>query len=285
MGLGSHGQLGQGLFVSRSVFESVQNTFDGRVRHVACGAMHSMAVCENGHLFGWGINENGMLGVESDEERINLPTKVEFTSVPGMSAEVNMISCGPFHNACIDATGVLYTWGNGGQGRLGHGDRSSESTPTRVKTFHQLGLRVVAVACGSAHTLAITHNGAVYAWGCGLHGRLGNGSQRDAWSPIKITFKEPSLLKTSEQFRRVACGAFHSIVVTSEGRIAVWGCNRDGQLGIDPLEEKRTVEEGKEEVKSQTMVLIPTFLDKSTIHNVQRVACGSDRTILLTNQY
>lgn len=32
----------------------------------------------------------------------------------------------------------------------------------------------------------------------------------------------------------VACGQQHTVVMTSSGRIFVWGSNKHGQLGVDP---------------------------------------------------
>jgi len=32
----------------------------------------------------------------------------------------------------------------------------------------------------------------------------------------------------------VACGQQHTLVMTSNGRIFVWGSNKHGQLGVDP---------------------------------------------------
>jgi alpha-tubulin suppressor-like RCC1 family protein len=33
----------------------------------------------------------------------------------------------------------------------------------------------------------------------------------------------------------VACGQQHTVVMTSSGRIFVWGSNKHGQLGVDPI--------------------------------------------------
>jgi alpha-tubulin suppressor-like RCC1 family protein len=57
-------------------------------------------------------------------------------------------------------------------GQLGMGDYEARDAPRVV----HLALReedVACVACGRAHTLAVTQRGEVYAWGCGGQGRLG----------------------------------------------------------------------------------------------------------------
>ena len=41
------------------------------------------------------------------------------------------------------------------------------------------GRRVVQVACGHQHSVALTLRGEVWSWGRGDHGRLGHGDSRD----------------------------------------------------------------------------------------------------------
>lgn len=67
----------------------------------------------------------------------------------------------------------------------------------------------------------------LYTWGAGYHGQLGlaNNSQRKKCmlQPSWIEFKEPVL--------QVACGGFHTTVLTDTGRVYTWGDGRSGQLG------------------------------------------------------
>ena len=48
----------------------------------------------------------------------------------------------------------LYMWGSGGRGRLGHKDDDNELVPRIVESF--LGRNIVMLACGSAHTMALS---------------------------------------------------------------------------------------------------------------------------------
>ncbi len=41
------------------------------------------------------------------------------------------MSCGPFHTAAITDNGLLWTWGNGLFGKLGHGSHESAYRPRR----------------------------------------------------------------------------------------------------------------------------------------------------------
>ena len=45
------------------------------------------------------------------------------------------LALGDSHSACTTEEGTLYTWGHGMDGKLGHGDESSKSVPTRVEAL------------------------------------------------------------------------------------------------------------------------------------------------------
>ena len=83
------------------------------------------------------------------------------------------MSAGYSYSLAITADGSIWSWGGGRFGRLGHGDYQLQLLPKKVEAF--AGRRVVAVSTGSAHSLALTADGAVYAWGLGERGCLGHG--------------------------------------------------------------------------------------------------------------
>ncbi len=63
------------------------------------------------------------------------------------------VSCGTFHSAAISAAGVLYTWGDGLFGKLGHGGSASRRTPGAVEALSDSW--VSSVAAGTWHTAAV----------------------------------------------------------------------------------------------------------------------------------
>lgn len=65
--------------------------------------------------------------------------------------------------------------------------------------------KVIHVAVGALHCLAVTKAGQVYAWGDNDHGQQGNGST--------IVNRKPALVHGLEDIfiNRVACGSSHSI--------------------------------------------------------------------------
>ncbi|KAJ9546768.1 hypothetical protein OSB04_019311 [Centaurea solstitialis] len=104
--------------------------------------------------------------------------------------------------------------------------------------------KVIAIAAGEAHTLALTGDGDVYSWGRGTFGRLGNGSEVDQYFPVKIEFN----LRDKVKIVGISAGAYHSLALADDGSVWSWGYNSfgsfwceccffdsriDGQLGDD----------------------------------------------------
>lgn len=78
----------------------------------------------------------------------------------------------------------------------------------------------------------------VYTWGMGYHGQLG---KKFARGEIRMSLK-PNLvpLPSGVAACQVACGAFHTMVLTLDGRVFSWGEGRHGQLGYACLAKQET---------------------------------------------
>jgi hypothetical protein len=75
----------------------------------------------------------------------------------------------------------------------------------------------------------------MYAWGAGYYGQLGlsNFRKKCRMEPAFIEFKEPVL--------QIACGGFHTALLTDSGRVYTWGDGRNGQLGNLPRTSLNTL--------------------------------------------
>ncbi|KAG5484732.1 hypothetical protein LSCM1_06553 [Leishmania martiniquensis] len=109
---------------------------------------------------------------------------------------------------------------------------------------------------------------AIAVCGCGHDGRLGIG--RDAPS----TMSEVALIEdflpsfaaadTVGEVRQVACGAYHTLVLTSMGLYG-WGLHEDGQLGLgrpSTATTKATAWDGALGEASPTAAAVPTHVDR-----------------------
>jgi centromeric protein E len=176
--------------------------------------------------FLWGSGKDGRCGSGS-EESMHKPQQIFAESGVKLTALV----CGYHHSSAISDRGVLFTWGRGIFGQLGHDNNESCCVPTPVSSLSQH--RVLQVACGWQHTLALTHTGRVLAWGYGDDGQLGHGDANDYLSPREV--QAISHLAVS----CIACGHSHSAAL-SEGTLYMWGGNPDGRLFNDAASSQLT---------------------------------------------
>ena len=89
-----------------------------RVIMMSCGAMHQCALTDSGDVYCWG--QGGPRLGHGDGEDRDVPTSIGQEMFGGCT--VILVACGGVHTAAVTSSGALYTWGFGGEGRLGHGD-------------------------------------------------------------------------------------------------------------------------------------------------------------------
>jgi alpha-tubulin suppressor-like RCC1 family protein len=104
---------------------------------------------ENAEVYAWGSGEYGKIGC-GDEEKHRAPTLVETLQGKGVVA----VAAGGFHSVALTDDGVLYTWGGGEKGQLGHGDEKNQMLPKPVGAIADK--KVTQVGCGMHHTVVIT---------------------------------------------------------------------------------------------------------------------------------
>ena len=164
------GLLGHGEGVTRlNTPTRLPSTLGGeRAVSVSAAWHHSLALTADGAVWSWGNGYHGRLG-HGDNQAQLLPKKIEaFTG-----QRVVAVSAGSDHSLALTADGAVWSWGSGAVGKLGHGDTQDQLLPKKVEAF--AGRRVVAVSAGQHHSLALTADGAIYAWGLGESGCLGHG--------------------------------------------------------------------------------------------------------------
>ena len=87
-----------------------------------------------------------------------------------------------------------YSFGKSSYGAMGLGDRDPEDFDVprpRQITANNFGQRIVKqISSGDDHTLALTNNNVMYAWGCGAFGRLGSGVDRNEYTPRRVVMDE-----------------------------------------------------------------------------------------------
>ena len=99
----------------------------------------------------------------------------------------------------------------------------------KLQLSHELptnGHVISHMACGADHTLLLTDDGTVLSFGLGTRGQLGHGDI--------LSRSEPSVIHALAglPMQAIACGNWHSVVLSQSGDLYSWGWNEQGQLGL-----------------------------------------------------
>jgi alpha-tubulin suppressor-like RCC1 family protein len=211
-GRNQYGQIGDGSIDNKNAPVRIRE--DIQWGGISTGGGHTAALKSDNALWDWGWNNNGQLGDGSTTDT-HLPEPV------ATDKQWRVISAGLQHTAAVRTDNTLWSWGSNTYGQVGDGTSlTSRSTPTQIMPANQWAM----VDGGDSHTLALTTNGVLWAWGRNLHGELGNGTTVESDAPISIA--TPTTLWVA-----VAAGGYHSAAVKSDGTLWAWGYNNYGQLG------------------------------------------------------
>src|SRR5262245_4147890 len=107
---------------------------------------------------------------------------------------------------------------------LGLGQASpKEKSPQLITSVNQ----VAQISCGGNHSLILTQDGKVFSFGMNDYGQLGLGEECKLGNKFK---EEPQLIKYLDNVKQIACGAYHSLILTENRRVMAFGMNNFGQL-------------------------------------------------------
>ena len=180
------------------------------VSAIAAGYYHSLALTNDGTVFGWGSNSAGQ------------------TTIPSGLTNVSAIAAGHSHSLALKNDGTVVGWGSNSVGQT-----TVPAGLTNVKSIsaahnHSLALKndgtvvawgweqygaatppnglsnVSAIATGHHHSLALKNDGTVVAWGL---------------PDLYATTIPAGLTDVSA----IAAGFYHSIALKNDGSIVEWG--------------------------------------------------------------
>uniref|UniRef100_A0A3P9K827 HECT and RLD domain containing E3 ubiquitin protein ligase 4 n=1 Tax=Oryzias latipes TaxID=8090 RepID=A0A3P9K827_ORYLA len=220
-GLGSDGQLGLNNFEECiRVPRNIKSLSDVQVAQVACGYWHSLALSKGGHIFSWGQNRYGQLGLGMTGQSISVPQHLQ--SLQGIPFA--QIAAGGAHSFALTLSGAVFGWGRNKFGQLGLNDTNDRCFPALLKALRSQ--RVIYISCGEDHTAALTKEGGVFTFGAGGYGQLGHNSTNHEVNPRKV-FELMGNVVT-----QIACGRQHTLAFTpSSGKMDSFGLGGNGQLG------------------------------------------------------
>ncbi|XP_064782208.1 probable E3 ubiquitin-protein ligase HERC3 isoform X2 [Oncorhynchus masou masou] len=176
---------------------------------ITAGGDHSFALSLSGAVFGWGKNTAGQLGLGDTTNRC-APAPVDCLNLK----KTVLISCGGEHTAVLTKGGVVFTFGSGRYGQLGHNSLRDELRPRVVGQL--CGLKVTQIACGRHHTLAFVEpSNKIYSFGCGEQGQLGNGVKIDQSVPLPVQLPDQI---DDQKIEHIFAGGNHSFALCTLGQ-------------------------------------------------------------------
>jgi alpha-tubulin suppressor-like RCC1 family protein len=185
---------------------------------VAAGGSHSLALDAEGRGWAWGANATGQLGDGATADRL-----VPFRLPAFGASPVGSLAAGKSHSLAVTEDGRVWAWGANTSGQLGDGTTTRRTSPVLLPAFS--ASPVVAVGAGEGHSLALTADGRVWAWGANTSGQVGDGTWANRTTPVLLAAFATAPVEA------VAAGANHSVAVAADGRAWAWGYNGQGALG------------------------------------------------------
>ncbi|KAG9245888.1 putative mitochondrial protein Fmp25 [Calycina marina] len=306
-GEGSAGELGLGAFsfegkapldVKRPRLNHLLKAGTVGVVAIAVGGMHAAALTHDNKILTWGVNDNGALGREveaggkmidlkedgaeaedsdSDDDDSGLnpneaePRQVDPKYFPEGTVFVGLLATDSATFA-LTQDGAVYGWGtfrgnDGDMGfRAGKNKGESQRTPIHITELK----KIVALAGGTNHVLALDNKGKVFTFGAGEQNQMGRRTvarhAHAALIPREFGLQRKNIVK-------LGCGDYNSFAVDKDGKVYAWGLNSFGQTGIN-------IEDGDD----NDTIPAPTQVKKLEGYKIKEITGGAHHTLSITEE-
>ncbi|KAM7316161.1 hypothetical protein ACRRTK_024841 [Alexandromys fortis] len=174
------------------------------VLQAALGVKHGVLLTEDGEVYSFGT-----LPWKSESAEVCPSSPLLESALVGH--HVVTVATGSFHSGAVTESGAVYMWGENAAGQCAVANQQYVPEPSSVsisdsETSPMLAVRILQLACGEEHTLALSISREIWAWGTGCQLGL-----------ITTTFPVTKPQKVEHLAGRVvlqvACGAFHSLAL------------------------------------------------------------------------
>lgn len=206
---------------------SLQN--NDLIKEVSSGDQHSFILTEFGEVYSFGFDGQGQLGDGGEVYFVgdlNYASQLKkeascitelFDLQPG--DKIIQVDGGSNFSVALSQMGDVFTFGENNNGQLGINQQENVYQTAPIKITENFDLQedeqITKIAVGSSHALALTQLGNVFVWGNNNFGQLGNDKRGiNAYKPEKLELY-------GEKAIQIACGSFHSYVLT-EFKFFIW---------------------------------------------------------------
>ncbi|XP_016849281.1 E3 ISG15--protein ligase HERC5 isoform X2 [Anolis carolinensis] len=148
------------------------------------------------------------------------------------------------------------------EGRLSEHSLASRSVNSEPRLLKELGnKRIVQIACGDHHSMALSEGGELFAWGQNEYGQLGVGRKSST-----IGQPQPVWPLENVPLAQIAAGSAHSMALSLSGTVFSWGKNAFGQLGLGDTAER----------------CFPMHVKALEDKRIAFISCGGEHTAVLS---
>ncbi|OAA79152.1 Regulator of chromosome condensation/beta-lactamase-inhibitor protein II [Akanthomyces lecanii RCEF 1005] len=199
-GCGQQNQLGRRIIERNKMSSLIPQGVGlprGKIVKIACGAYHSFAIDKEGKVWGWGLNNFGEIGVQSnageDDAVILKPAKLTDLD----DHVITDVDGGVHHSLACSDKGKLFTWGRVDGYQVGFefdkldkedvifDERGSPRILVKPTANAELS-DICSVAASSDNSFAISKDGKAYSWGFSSNYQTGQGTIEDIKTPTHI---------------------------------------------------------------------------------------------------
>ena len=249
---------------------------------IAAGWGHNLALCADGTVASWGRNDAGQLGNNTDRiagtmSVVPVPVNTD-AGVSALAGKIVVaIAAGYAHSLALCSDGTVAAWGANNAGQLGDNTMTNRVVPVAVNSDSGVsalnGRTVAAIAGGGDFSLALCTDGTVVGWGANGAGQLGDNTTTNRLVPVTVNTDSGLSALYSKRVVALAAGDAHSLALCSDGTVAAWGDNYNGQLG----------DTGASGPQSHVPVLVSTAAGVSALAGkaVMAIAAGYEHSLAL----
>ncbi|NP_001129217.1 alsin isoform 2 [Homo sapiens] len=174
------------------------------VLQAALGVKHGVLLTEDGEVYSFGT-----LPWRSGPVEICPSSPILENALVGQY--VITVATGSFHSGAVTDNGVAYMWGENSAGQCAVANQQYVPEPNPVSIADSeasplLAVRILQLACGEEHTLALSISREIWAWGTGCQLGL-------ITTAFPVTKPQKVEHLAGRVVLQVACGAFHSLAL------------------------------------------------------------------------
>jgi alpha-tubulin suppressor-like RCC1 family protein len=199
------GQLGDPA-ISNVTYSPVRIGNDDDWKTISAGLYHTIAIKEDGSLWGWGENGNNEAGGAIRGTNVLTPQRI------GLDNDWESADAGHSYSLAIKTDGTLWIWGfNSGESE----NSNVNASPVQVGTDNDWSM----VSVGGSFVLALKKDGSLWGWGFNQYGQLGLND------PLTSFIRGVTQLSPLSHWKSVTAGGTCSIAMAEDNSIWVCGTN------------------------------------------------------------